>query len=336
MATYKKPYTHNGQYFAGDSGLSEDVFKQQRAAGTLGNRDDLSPNGGTTNYNTPAGNTVDLRLPNSTTGSGTVDAPWYSSQNQATPEGIFGVNQPTAQTGLTGGSYQNPAATNPLGSSQVWNKDPNLSKVSGAIPQMLGYDENTGKYASGPGSLVGGPGQAYSPSMLANIYGLGAQALRHTNQANTAGIATANAARGGAGPNTANLMAGRDAQDRGALARGNLDAQQKGLELGVNQYNAQAGVFGNIGNLANAEAERGHDTQRLDFAKKNQDKQALQTQVQQAQNAMNNFVNSHAAELNQSSGSKTTGKQSKDYFRKELQDLQRQYQTAQANLSQYA
>ena len=329
---YKTPYTKKGVYYAGDSGLSEADFKAQRTGGTLSYLNKTGKNQETT----PLTNTIDHRLSPGATGSGTQDAPWYESQLQANPTGIFSPNDPTAATGLGTGQYQNAAATSKLGTSQVWQSDPNLANVSKAIPQMLGYDEKTGKYDSAAGSIVGGPGQAFNPAQLQGLYAQGMQALNQNNKATMAGLANSQASRGTAGMSMGSMMAGRDAADRGALARGNLDAQLQGLNLGLSQYNSKLGAFNSVSGLADAEQARNMDTQKLDFANRAQDKGYWQGQSAQDKQAINNAYNSMHAELAQSSGSAKKGQEVKDRYRKMIQDLQRNYQYSAANADRYS
>lgn len=286
--------------------------------------------------------------------------------NQAAATGIYAAKNPMSedQVDLRAGQYTNPAATNALNSPQIWNYDQNLGKASSQMqqalndPQAFSRDPNLSKLGGNVSAMANrlqnGPGQAFNPGQLASLYAMGMQNLGQQNRNFTAGLAGANAGRGTVGVNPSAMLHSQNAsQNRAALAQGNLDAQMQGLNLGVNQYNASAGVLNTVGGLANQAANRSQDTigqlgqlagqqsaqnletQKLDYAGRLANKDYAQQQAMQAQRAVDNFMTRYGIELTATSGGEQ-GDQIKENLRKELEGLQHNRDVWQSNLSRYA
>jgi hypothetical protein len=89
-----------------------------------------------------------------------------------------------------------------------------------------------------------GPQNAYSPQFIKQLLANSMQTLQRQDQQTMAGIGQASAARGIAGPDTGNYMgAAMDAQRRGDIGGLETGITQQGMELGLDQYNAQVAAL---------------------------------------------------------------------------------------------
>lgn len=224
-----------------------------------------------------------------------------------TPLGTLpGVYNPQpSTTPLQPGQYTNPSATGKLANPTVWQGDQNLQKISGAMMNMLGFDPTNGSFDTSSGSLMGGPGQAFTPSQLSGLYAKGAQSTGQNQRNATAGAAMSAAGRGTVGlPMSMLLGPQAQAANRGALASADLDAQMKGLDVGNTQYANRSNTFSNLLSGANSEANRSLQTQVQDAQDRQTSKNNQFSYFENAMNQMGNFMNQNATALTQNPGGK--------------------------------
>lgn len=247
------------------------------------------------------------------------------TDEQIKPTGIYQVHDPNkgALKDLQSGEYATSSAVRKLGSPQTWLDDPNLANLSNLIPQLMGYNGQTGQYDPGRGLNV------FSPSMMGTIRAQGQQALNQAGEAERAGYVNSQSGRGTAGINPfAILGSNQRAQDRGQLAQGSLQAHLAGIGIGQQ-------LFPQVGQLADAEQARYLDTQKLDFANRNSDKTFWQNELTNRENAVNDFMRQYGIQLTSKGGGKHEADILKN-LRAQLDDLQHEQGIAQANLSRYA
>lgn len=327
MATYVKPFTNHGVYNPGSSGLTEAEFRAQRSGNSLApqNAFTSSQSGNYGGGGQPVGK----------------DDPWGLRGPQTgmahDPAGSLpGVNSPPLPALTQPGQYYNAGASNALGTPNTWQGDPNLQRISGAMTQMLGFNQGTGQFDTSSGSLLGGPGQGLSRAELAGLSAQGANNVRQNQKNATAGAAMSAAGRGTVGVPMSMLLGPQaQAANRGALASADLDARMKGYDLGNQQYNAKSGVFSNIGSLANAEQNRNIQTQVQDAQDRQQSKHDQYSLLTDAMNNMAAFANQHSTELTSNPGGKN-GAAIEQNTRAMLEHLTNLFNNYGANFNRFA
>lgn len=326
----QSPYTHGGKYYAQGSGMSEQQFRAKR-----GQQSDYD-------WLKAGGHDVSSFNPQFYGQPGNVDPAQrqglgHTMPNNSVPLGANAVDSTPNNTPINtaAGQYRNPAASSNTNSANYWQTDPNLQKMGSAMAAMLNFQPGGG-FDMSSGSLMGGPGQGLGRSELMELYTLGKGNLARQRREMTAGAATASAGRGTVGI-APSLMFGPQAQaaDRGALAAADLDARMKGYDLGTQQYNSRAQTFGNLGSLANSEANRVLQTQTSDLNARQADKKFRQDLLSQANQNIFNFQNQHAQELAGPPEGAKHANRIMDNMRKMLEYLNQQGDQSSYNLSQF-
>lgn len=201
--------------------------------------------------------------------------------------------QPQANTAI-----QNNAAAPDI-SSQNWSGiNPNSTEMSQLLSQFIGQQG---------GNLNSGPGNAFSPAMLAQMRQASVRDLSTANQQAQAGAANSAAARGLTGPNLSSIFGTQiDAANRAALANSDLNNQVQGLTLGNQQYANLTNAYNALAGANQAEANRAGSETSQDYLQQLQGNQQIQQQVQdtldkmglaQQQNTQQNYSDTLKAML---------------------------------------
>lgn len=197
---------------------------------------------------------------------------------------------------------------------------------------------NYNQFFQGPNSLQNGPGNAYSPTDMANMHAMALGQLNAANQQAMRGLAASNAGRGVVGNNAGGIMQQQlGVSQAGALAQGDLAERQAGLTLGNQQYNARANAAQNTGAFI-ADQNRINAQQQQDtFQGIQQEKQNAFSKLQTAMQAYSQLQQLYGASSSVTSGQgKGMGDQEKMYIRAHLDDAKREYLLALKNYQAYA
>lgn len=208
----------------------------------------------------------------------------------------------------------------------VYNRfNPNAGGLNGALSQMY----------SGQQGLQNGPGNAFSRAQLQNMHAMSLGQLGSANRSAMQGLAGANAGRGVAGNSVGGILGQQlGVSQAGALAQGDLAEQQAGLNLGLNQYQARAGVASQLGNMVNSQDQRNFQAQDETFKQGTDEKQNAYSNYTAAQKAYNDLIQQYLIQSTTTSGAKN-GDQTKFYIRAKIDDAKRNLQIAMQQYNQY-
>jgi hypothetical protein len=233
------------------------------------------------------------------------------------------------------------AVTNPNYNDYQWDyqTNPVQQSLSTGLGQMLGYNQGTGQFDTSKGSLLGGPGNAFSQQDMSGISSQARQTIGANNKATMAGAGQASAARGTGGPNLASIMATQlGSQNNAALAATGLNAKMQGLNMGLNQYNARAGMAGTMGSLAGAEEARNLERQQTDRSiledRRVGEIKLAADQLAAAKQRRQSLMEQYLVPGTQKGGFEE-GEKLRDSIRREIDRLDAQIEAGEAQLSQF-
>ncbi|MEN6534401.1 MAG: hypothetical protein ABFD89_12105 [Bryobacteraceae bacterium] len=222
----------------------------------------------------------------------------------------------------------------------AWKPDAVQGSLSGALGSMIGYDPATGQTSTtGDRNLLAGPWNAFNQSQMNGLAAQGRQDLQSQNKQTLAGMGQAQAARGTGGPDLAGMLQQQmNVRNNASMASQQLMAQLKGKEQGVSEYNAMSGMFGQLGGLASQEAGREFERQRADIGinedRRNASYQTAVNNLTRMQQQYQQLYEQYVAPSVQKGGAKE-GEKLRDALRMEMDRLQAQIESAQADVNRY-
>lgn len=207
------------------------------------------------------------------------------------------------------------------------NRTDNLSLLLG---NLVGYDPATGQFnTTSESSLLSGPQQGYSESMLQRLYAQGKGNLQRQQQAFMGGVANAAGARGISQPSLGSYLGGfLNANTRSELAKGRLAAEQEGLNYGQQSYSNKLNLFNTLGGLANNQVAR-------EYQMYSQGKSEAFTQMQQAEKAMQDFILAYGTQMAQKPKPGSEGDKIRDKYKALYKNLLDKYNAARDDYWSY-
>jgi hypothetical protein len=189
-----------------------------------------------------------------------------------------------------------PDPTKPMEAAQGRTTSHSVPGLKGALSSVLGMDFGTG--ALSEGSVLKGPQNAFTPAMMQQLQAQALQKLQMQQGQTMAGLGQAAAARGTAGIDAGAVMGNLlDANMRGDLAKLGLETELQGRDLGLKEHAARLDSANLAGGLY--QTERGMEEDYFN----NQWKQS-QSELTQAQSALDNFNMQYGTQLTKKSGGK--------------------------------
>lgn len=243
---------------------------------------------------------------------------------QSTPA----TNAHTSMLGLAGRLQNNSnAANNNLVYQRngIYNKWGDYGGLNGALQTMY----------QGPNALQNGPQNAWGQAQMQNFRTQALNTLGQNNRQTMAGYANANAGRGVAGNSLGGIMSQQNAvQNAGAVANSGWEAQQAGQALGLNQYNARAGVASQLGNAMGEQDQRDYSAYNNEYQSRQQQMKNSFDNYQRAQNALTDWDKTYGIQMSSTSGG-AQGDQVKMYLRAQRDNLVREMNLSHADYLKY-